>query len=247
MSGVQSIERAFVILRVLAAGPAGVTELAERAELPKSTVSRLLSALETEKAVEQTEAGGVYSLGRGLADLGGAAAWGHVLTAAARPYLWELTEQIGETSGVSKLDQGQMLYLEHVESDEEIQVRSWTGARIDPHLVASGLVILAGETKNKLDGYLKGPLSASTPRSITDPTAIRRRLVEIRNDGYCWMFAEFDEQLNSVAAPVIDGAGKTVAALHVHGPAYRFPGEGKPAEIAAQVRSAASRLAEHLT
>ncbi len=247
MSGVQSIERAFIILRVLAAGPAGVTELADRAELPKSTVYRLLGALEAAQAVEQVEAGGVYSLGQGLTDLVGAAAWSHVLTSAARPYLWELTEQIGETSGVSQLDQGQILYLEHFEADDEIQVRSWTGARIEPHQVASGLVVLAGQDKQKVNEYLTGELEASTPQSMTDPAAIRRRLKEVRNDGFCWMFEEFDEQLNSVAAPVVNPKGETVAALHVHGPAFRFPGEENPDAIAGLVRDAADRLAKQLT
>lgn len=247
MSGVQSIERAFLILRVLAAGPAGVTELADRVDLPKSTVSRLLSALEAEAAVEQIEAGGVYSLGPGLTDLGGSAAWGHVLTAAARPILWELTEQIGETSGVSKLDQGQVVYLDHVETDDEIQVRSWTGSRIDPHLVASGLAILAGQGASNIDRYLSHPLSTATSKSITDPEAIRRRLAEIRHNGFLWMYAEFDDELNSVAAPVIDQSGDTLAALHVHGPAYRFPGDSQPTEIAQQVVEAAKRLAEQLT
>ncbi len=247
MSGVQSIERAFLILRVLAAGPAGVTELADRAELPKSTVYRLLGALESAQAVEQLEAGGVYSLGQGLTDLVGAAAWSHVLTSAARPYLWELTEQIGETSGVSQLDQGQILYLEHFETDDEIQVRSWTGARIDPHQVASGLVVLAGQSEEIVDQYLAGELKASTAQSITEPQIIRQRLEEIRADGFCWMFEEFDDQLNSVAAPVLNPTGETVAALHVHGPAYRFPGEENPEAIARLVRDAADRLAKQLT
>ena len=92
MPGVQSIERAFVLLRALAVGPAGVTELAERCELPKSTVARLLSALEQQSAVEQDQIGGEYRLGQSLADLAGAAAPGRNLITAARPHLWDLTE-----------------------------------------------------------------------------------------------------------------------------------------------------------
>ena len=73
MSGVQSIERAFSILRVLARGPVGVTEIADRTDLPKSTVSRLLAALEHEGAVSQSEAGGEYAIGATMATLGEAA------------------------------------------------------------------------------------------------------------------------------------------------------------------------------
>ena len=61
---IQTIERAFTLLRALALGPVGVTELAERIDLPKSTVARLLAALEAENAVEQIETGGGYRLGR---------------------------------------------------------------------------------------------------------------------------------------------------------------------------------------
>ena len=61
---IQTIERAFTLLRALALGPVGVTELAERVDLPKSTVARLLAALEAENAVEQIETGGGQQLDR---------------------------------------------------------------------------------------------------------------------------------------------------------------------------------------
>ena len=60
---VQAIKRSFAMLRALASGPLGVTELSKRVGLPKSTVARLLASLEAENAVVQTEAGGEYRLG----------------------------------------------------------------------------------------------------------------------------------------------------------------------------------------
>ena len=68
---VQSIERAFAILRALAVRPSGVTELADRVDLPKSTVARLLNALELEGAIEQVEAGGDYRLGPAIEEIAG--------------------------------------------------------------------------------------------------------------------------------------------------------------------------------
>ena len=87
MSTVQSIERAFVVLRALAAGPAGVTDIADRVGLPKSTVSRLLSTLEEVGAVEQVAAGGHYRIGWTMIDLSGAARPGRSLVSLARPLL----------------------------------------------------------------------------------------------------------------------------------------------------------------
>ncbi|HWM20174.1 MAG TPA: helix-turn-helix domain-containing protein, partial [Ilumatobacteraceae bacterium] len=63
MSSVQSVERAFAVLRCLTSGPAGVSEVAERSHLPKSTVSRLLSTLNELGAVDQLGAGGDYRIG----------------------------------------------------------------------------------------------------------------------------------------------------------------------------------------
>ena len=235
-------------MRALAIGPAGVTELSERAELPKSTVARLLSALEEEGAVDQIEIGGDYRLGSGLIDLAGAASPGRNLVASARPHLLDLTDQIGETSGLSIIEGRTVLYLDHVESEEEVLVRSWTGELLPLHLVPSGIALLAGQDDEFVDRYLSKPLKPSTKRSVTEPAAIRERLAEILTVGYIWFYAEFDESINSVAAPVTDTSGSVIAALHLHGPAYRFPDEnGTEAEsIGTLVKEAAEKLSAQL-
>lgn len=247
MSGVQSIQRAFSLLRALAVGPAGVTDLAERAELPKSTVARLLNALETEGAVEQVEIGGEYRLGEGLIDLAGASAPGRNLIAAARPHLIELTEATGEASGIAVLDGCEVLYLDYVESEEEVQVRGWTGETVPLTVVPSGLVMLAAQPEQFIKEYLSKPLTKSTANSVTNQEQVLARLDAIRKAGYAWVYAEFDESINSVAAPVSDEAGEVIAALHVHGPAYRFPeDETQAASIAEIVRAAAENLSAQL-
>lgn len=246
MSSVQSIERAFTLLRALAVGPAGVTDLAVRAELPKSTVARLLAALEYEGAVEQVETGGEYRLGPTVVDLAGAAAPGHNLIAAARPHLMELTSLTGETSGLSVLDGLEVYYLDHVETDEEITVRGWTGQQVAAHLVPSGVALLAGLPTATVDRYLRGTLEMATDRSVIDPAVIRARITAAREVGHIWFEREFDPELNSVAAPVWGREGTVIAALHVHGPAYRFPDEASAQETGQLVHDTASQLAAQL-
>ena len=157
MSGVQSIERAFAVLRALATGPAGVTDLADRTGLPKSTVSRLLAALEQEGAVAQDGSGGHYRLGPTLADLAPAAP-GVDVAALARPHLIELTRVTGETSGLAVLEGAEVVYLDHIDSTEAVTVRDWTGERVPAHLVPSGLALLAHADPEAVDAYLAGPL-----------------------------------------------------------------------------------------
>ncbi len=246
MAGVQSIERAFSVLRALAVHPAGVTDLAERVELPKSTVARLLEALETEGAVEQVEPGGEYRLGQAIEDIAGGAPAGRTLAAMARPFLLDLTERTGETSGISVVEDGWMYYLEHVEVDSDIQVRDWTGEYAMMHTVPSGLVFLAASGPAAIDEYLQGELTAATANTMVDPTELRERLAQITNAGYAWGYGEFAEGINSVAAPVFRG-GVVEAALHIHGPSYRYPDPDETHDIGLLVCEAAAKLGAQLS
>jgi len=246
MSGVQSIERAFAVLRSLATGPAGVTELADKVDLPKSTVSRLLSALETEGAVEQVSDGTEYRLGSGLAELAGATAPGRNLVAAARPFLHELTDLTGESSGISILDDQSAFYLEHVETESGVVVRDWTGDHAPLHTVPSGLVMLAHAPTSFVDSYLRGSLVKMTDQSMVEPTAIRSRLADIRDRGFSWVYEEFHPGINSVAAPVFGPDGSAEAALHVHGPEFRFPDTTDAERFGRLVADAARKLSAQL-
>lgn len=249
MAGVQSIERAFALLRALALGPGGVTELAERTGLPKSTVSRLLSALEDERAVEQRESAGDYRLSTGLLDLAAGAQPSRNLVVAARPHLLELAGRIGEVAGVSTfdLDSGTVLYLDHAQQGgDDVTVRDWTGERAPMHAVPSGLAVLAHLPDSDVDRYLAGELLRSTPYTMTDEDALRHRLADIRSLGYVWVYQEFSEDINSVAAAVLTPDRRIVGALHVHGPAYRYPDPDRAHDYGVLVTEAAQRLGEQL-
>ncbi|MGE0136282.1 MAG: IclR family transcriptional regulator [Ilumatobacteraceae bacterium] len=240
MSTVQSVERAFAVLRSLTAGPAGVTELSDRVELPKSTVSRLLSTLEELGAVEQVEAGGHYRIGSSMLDLAAAAQPGRSLIGAARPQLVELVRMTGEAAGLSVADGNEMLYLDQVNPDTELQVRDWTGTRIPMHAVPSGQVLLADA--GDVDSYVEAPMARFTPHTITEAGQLRARLRDASRAGYAWAIDEFADGLSSVAAPIRDPGGRAVAAIHVYGPSYRFPGDRARDEIGRLVVEAANRI-----
>lgn len=242
MGSVQSVERAFAVLRCLASGPAGVTEISERSDLPKSTVSRLLATLQDLGAVEQSASGGDYRIGATVIDLAGGAGQTAHLVAIARPHLVELSEELGEATGLSVIDHDQVHYLDQVEGHHAVQVRNWTGERVPLHLVPSGLVLLAAEPRATRERYLSEPLESTTPRSMADPDRLRARLDSIAASGVEWVFEEFAEGINSVAAIVRDPAGAPVAALHAHGPSYRFPGKRPADEIAALITRTATRV-----
>lgn len=243
---VQSVERAFAILRALITGPSGVSEVAERTGLPKSTVSRLLATLVEIGAVDQSDTMGLYSLGDVLIDLSAAASPGRNLTSLVHPFLIGLVDEIGEAAGLGVLDGNRVYYLDQVDADHEVQVRDWTGESVDAHVVSSGLVLLANATDDARHEFLSKDLARWTENTVTDPVVLSRRLDDIRRAGFAWVYEEMSEGLNSVAAPIFNHAGAAIAAVHAHGPSYRFPADGSAAAIAAAVVATAQRISSQL-
>jgi IclR family transcriptional regulator, acetate operon repressor len=245
---VQSVERAFLILRALAAAPAGVTEVASTVGLPKSTVARMLATLQAAGVVEQPMAGGQYRIGTAITELGGFSSATAQLMEGARPHLTELMREIGEATGLSVADGYHVHYLDQVESPNPVQVRDWTGSRVPMHAVSSGLVFLAHWPEPAVDAFLAKPLERFTSRTVVDPSEIRRRLVGVRDKGWVWVREEFAEGINSVAAPIREASGAVVAAVHSHGPAYRFPVRRVEEQaLGRRVKAAGERIAWRLS
>jgi IclR family transcriptional regulator, acetate operon repressor len=246
VSRVQSIERAFAVLGALSDGPIGVTEVADRVELPKSTAARMLASLAREGAVEHVPGGTRYRLGPRIEALANGLVATRSVVAIARPQLAELAATVGETAGLSVPEGDVMHYVEQVESDQPINVRDWTGSRIAMHAVSSGLAVMALRPRAWIDDYLGRPLERYTDRTMTDPTKLRTRLQRIQLDGCAWTNGEYADGIASVAAGITDASGEAVAAIHVHGPAYRFPASRRADSIAELVVDAAARLSARL-
>lgn len=246
MSRVQSITRAFAVLSALADGPIGVTEVAQRVGLPKSTAARLLTALWHEGAVEQEPGGTRYRLGPRIADF----ATRHVptrdLVAVAHAHLVELATAVGEVAGISVPDGRVVHYVDQVGTAHQVQVRDWTGSRVPMHAVPSGQVMLAGLPAEALDRFIGAGLEAFTPATIVDPAVLRERLVAVGSAGHAWVRDEFAEGIASVAAPITGPDGNVVAAIHVHGPSYRFPAPGTRERVTERVLRAAAQIGSGL-
>ena len=241
-SGVQSIERAFDLLRALAVEPAGLTDLSLRVDLPKSTVARMLGTLESIGAVVRGDDDRTYRIGMGLVELAGAVDASAALATLVKPHLTDLSERTGEAAGFSVPTGYSMHYLVQVESPNAVQVRDYSGLTVPMHIGPSGLCVMSLWPDADVDRYLQRPLESFTPHTVTDPSMIDKRLNEIREAGHCWVHEEFAEGINSVAAPVFDEARRALGAIHVHGPSYRFPGPAATDAIAQMVMETADRV-----
>jgi DNA-binding IclR family transcriptional regulator len=247
MAHVESVARAVRIIEALAMSPAHLSGVARTVDLPKSTVARLLSTLEEVEAVERDdEDHRLYRLGPMVQRLSSAAGGPAQLAGFARPYLDELTELTGEAAGLSIPDGYAVHYIYQTDATHPVQVRDWTGELIPMHVVPAGLAMMAYWPNKQTERFLSRPLERMTPNTVTDPALIRHRLQTIREVGYVWVFEEFVEGINSVAAPVLWDRDVVAGALHVHGPAYRFPGDSDQDATGKAVADTANRLSDAL-
>jgi DNA-binding IclR family transcriptional regulator len=249
MSNVQSIERAFAILELVAdrADGARVTEIAHTLDLPKSTVSRLLSALEAVQAVERVPDHEGYRIGQGVVKLASHVPYSRHLITVARPYLLELAQATGETVNLCLPDGDQAHYVDQIDSQYHLQIQDWTGYRFPMHCVSNGKLFLAHWPEERLEQYLRRPLQSYTPKTVTDPGQLRQELGRIRKQGFAWATGESEAELAGLAAPIRDGDGHLVASVCVGGPAFRFPPAGKAEEMEQLVVTIGQQISGHLS
>jgi DNA-binding IclR family transcriptional regulator len=245
---VKSVEKACLLLEVVSDYPDGIsiTELADRVGMYKSTAHRLLNTLMRRGYIEQDRRTGRYKLGYTLLDLGMKLLSSIDLRREALPYLRELAVESNEVVHLALLDQGEMVYIEKVESSNTVRMHSRIGKRVPAHATGLGKVILAylprSETLAVIDRY---GLPQLTERTITDRQAFLRCLDEVRKAGYAVDVEENEPGICCVAAPIWDHTGRVVAACSVSGPSLRMTPE-RMEELKPLVKETGLRISERL-
>lgn len=244
---IQSVERAVAVLKLFGECETdlGVTELARRLKLHKSTVSRLLSTLEAGGFVQQDPRNGRYRLGLQLATLAGRALTQYELGDVARPWLRELANSTGETTTLSVLDGNEAVNIDQVLAPNPVKHLGWIGRRLPLHCTAAGKPLLAYQPVAVIERYLAAPLPRYTARTITNPALLRRELERVRAQGFALGQEEYEAELSAVGAAVFDFRGDVVASITVSGPSYRLP-PPRLLELGAAVHHAAARISAQL-
>ncbi|TWP35486.1 IclR family transcriptional regulator [Leekyejoonella antrihumi] len=242
--GVQSVDRAVRVLKILAAGDAGVTEVAEQLGVHKSTAFRLLAALEEHDLVRQAQARGHYALGFGIQRLASSVSGQIDLVREARSPMEDLAEALGETVNIAVLRETYAVNMSQAISRSAVAAHNWTGELTPRHATASGKMLLAALREQDRGPYLHD-LEAYTPQTLTDPQVLAKQLREIAARGWAETHDELEIGLHAVAVPVRDHTDTVVAALSVSGPTYRF-GEDRFPEILSQTIEAAQVVSTRL-
>jgi len=241
--GVQSLERAFDLLELMAdaGGIVTISQLAASAKLPMPTVHRLMQALIAGGYVRK-EPSHRYALGPRLIRLGEVA--GLTLGAQAMPYLRQLAEEIGETANLAMLEGDSIVYLAQAPSRHAMRMFTEVGRHVQPHCTGVGKALLAQLSHTQvLDLVSRTGLRAQTEHTITDPDALLTEIQAIRERGYAVDDGEQEVGVRCVAVAVTDTPARL--AISVSGPSGRVTLE-RVGEIAPVLQAAAGRLLRDL-
>jgi DNA-binding IclR family transcriptional regulator len=223
INGTEAAARVADVLLLFTDGPEslGVSEIARRLGLAKAVVHRILRTLTDRGLLAPDPASRGYRLGPASAALGARALRESTLRAAAMPVLRELQRATAETTTISARVPGGRVYLDQVESTQEIKMTVEVGRRFPLHAASSSTCILAFLPVAEQEAVLDGRLDAMTDRTVVDVAELRARLAEVRRVGYAHSVGERQSGAASVAAPVFDFDGAVVGAISVCGPADR--------------------------
>lgn len=242
---VRSVDRAASLLIALGEwdGEAGVTEIARRLGLHKSTASRLLSTLQKRGLVEQDHDSGKYRLGLAMVRLGGHAEKTLDLRSIALPLMASLASSVNETATLGVLDDYRVRTIAW--SDATGMGRNRTGADMPLHATAPGKVLLSHRPEREVIRLSKIGFTPYTPRTIVRVDLLLEEVARVRRRSFATSFGEYEPAVNAVAMPVFDQRGYVVAALEVRAFGNRISPARVPA-LSETIRDAAAAITENI-
>jgi IclR family transcriptional regulator, pca regulon regulatory protein len=244
---VQSLERGLAVIRAFdRTHPAlTLTEVAKATGITRATARRFLLTLAGLGYVRTD--GRLFSLSPRVLELGYAYLSSLSLPEVAEPHLEALVREVNESSSVSVLDRGEVVYVARVPTSRIMTVAISVGTRFPAYATSMGRVLLAGLSDEDIDAYLASvTLDKLTPRTILSESTLRTELLRVRAQGWALVDQELEEGLRAVAAPIRDRSGRVVAAVNVSSQAGRRTLEAIRRDIVPPLVAAAARISADL-
>ncbi|QRP48551.1 IclR family transcriptional regulator [Amycolatopsis sp. FDAARGOS 1241] len=241
MSGVQSVARSMAVLERLAAGSAGIHELSRDLRLAPSTVQRLIAALREADLVEQDETDRTYRLTWRLFQWGQAPLRRLRLRELAKPFLQELSAEVGETIALGVRDGRHVLHVEWIPARHLVQPRVGIGERVPALSSSLGRCLVAWlPEKERTEMVWEWAKETEPP---TEPEAVLEMLGEVRSGRFS-LVLDTATNVCTVATPVWRGNRGVIGAIGVGGPATRFP-EERARALAPRIVEVGAAISDH--
>lgn len=240
---VPSIDRAFQVLSLLAQhGSLSLTDLVKLSSIPKTSLYRILSTLETRRAV-LSNGQGEYRLGSIMLELSSHYLDGFEFHREAYEPMRDLASACGETVFLAHLEEGAVIYTRRVESPRSITAVRKLGNRAPAHCTATGVAMLAFSPRVEVDALLDAHgLEAFNEATVTDRDSFYNRLEQVRQSGIAVVDGEYEKELLCISAPVLDHHKHPKAAITVALLSQTKPSPERIAETAELVKQAGARL-----
>lgn len=244
---VQVLDRTFDILEELACsrGSIGLSELAQRMSMSKSTVFRILQTMVARGYAEKTLEG-AYTIGPKMFDTLSYHINSLELQTEAKPYVAVLMRALGLTAHLGILDGAFVSYIEKEATEWSEEAYTRVGYRSPAYCSSMGKCLLAclssGELEEALYGY---DFKACTSNTITSKAAFVKYLHQVRKQGWAMDNEEYEWGHCCIAAPIFNYRGDAIASIGVSGTPESIPAE-RVEEVAQQVMLAARRISEHM-
>ncbi|MGM0605780.1 MAG: IclR family transcriptional regulator [Halobacteriota archaeon] len=243
---VQATETSLRIIEALMAREgAGVTELAEHLQLPKSTVFNHLKTLEHNEYV--TKDGDTYDVGLRFLYLGEYARNRRRLAKVGAPEIDKLADRTNEMANLLVEEHGRGVFIYKQKGADAVNMDTHEGKRVHLHTTAFGKAILAYLPAERVESIIdRHGLPQATEHTITDRDALYEELAQIRDRGHAFESEERLKGLQCVAAPIVT-AESVIGAVSVSGPKSRMRGEWLREDLPALIKSTANVIEINLT
>ncbi|MGH9840594.1 MAG: IclR family transcriptional regulator [Blastocatellia bacterium] len=225
---IEVVAKAFDLLQVFIdeeKDALSLSEIAARVGLNKNAVFRLLVTLTEKGFLVKSPETGKYRLSLKFIELGRVARLSNDLRNVALPRMKELWREFEDTVNLAVLDEGQICYLEVLESPHRFKFVASPGDHDPVHCTALGKAMMArlpvAEVRSILDE--RGMMTRYTANTITTCAEVEQEFARIRERGYALNEGEMVEASRCVAAPILLRKGEVAGALSVSGTAARIP------------------------
>jgi len=245
---VQSLERGLAVIKAFGPEEPELTlsEVAQRTELTRAAARRFLLTLQALGYVRTD--GKRFALTPRILELGYAYLSSLSLPEIAEPHLERLAAEIHESSSVSVLDGDEIVYVGRVPTSRIMRVSINVGTRFPAYATSMGRVLLAALPEPELARYLeRAEIRPLTGRAIDNAQDLATELDRVRAQGWALVDQELEEGLRSIAAPIHDAGGRTIAAVNVSAHASRVSAEDIRQTLLPPLLAAAQRIEADLT
>jgi len=245
---VPALDRSLDILELLSNTPSGLTlsELSQQLEAPKNAVFRITQTLLARSYLSRHVETRAFQLTGKWLKLATPRLGGMSLSALARPAMIALRDETSETVQLGVLSGTEGTIIEQVEGTQPLRIVVDLGLRFQLHNNGPGKLLLAHlpeEQRNQVISRLD--LTASTSRTITNKSELKKECDRIVSQGYSVDYAESNDGIHCVAAPIMSEFEGVVGALWVTGPVKRLP-KSRFKELGEQAKAAAALASERV-